>query len=85
MQIYVNSMEELKKLANIGKYAQFYVIFYEHFHTVKKIRYFPRKRVFNVINGIDGSRQIGLTEEIMHEQTNIPEAIEKGALIRVFP
>lgn len=84
MQIYVNSMQELKKLSNIGKYAQFYLMFGGSFHTVKRIRYFPRKRLFNVINGIDDSRQIGLTEAMLHEQTNIPEAIEKGALIRVF-
>lgn len=84
MQIYVNSMKELKQLSNIGKYAQFYVIMGEHFHVVKRIRYFPRKRVFNVINGFDDSRQIGLSEAMLHEQTNIPEAIEKGALLRVF-
>ena len=84
MQIYVNSMEELKQLSNIGKYAQFYVVMGGFFHITKRIRYFPRKQVFNVISNFDNSRQIGLTEAMLHEQTNIPEAIEKGALIRVF-
>jgi hypothetical protein len=84
MQVYVDSIEHLKLLSKIGKYAKFYVIHGSNFHIVKRIRYFPRKQVFNVISGFDGYRQIGLTEAMLHEKTNIPEAIEKGALLRVF-
>jgi hypothetical protein len=84
MQIIVSSIDEFKKLCSIGKYAQFYLVLGSNFHIVKRVRYFPRKKTFNIIHGIDNSRQKDLSEEFFYEDNRIIEAIEKNALIRVF-
>jgi hypothetical protein len=82
-QVYVESLEQFKKLCSIRKYAQFYLIF-GGFHTVKRIRYFPRKNTFNIIHGVDNSRQIDISPETLYAENRIPEAIENNALLRVF-
>ena len=82
-QVYVESLDEFKRLCSIGKYAQFYFI-YGGYYSVKRIRYFPRKKTFNIIHHIDNSRQKDNSEERLYAENRIPEFIEKNTLLRVF-
>lgn len=54
--------------------------------SVKRIRYDRRRRLFNVLNQIDGSRQMLSADQIMDTGlTNIGEAMRLGAFYAELP
>lgn len=77
----VTSIEHLKQLSNINGRAEFYIILAGGLsRSSKEIHYDQNTNRFDIYNEIDETYQSNLTEKALHKKTNIPEAIEKGAL-----
>lgn len=80
LKILVESMDHLKELCSQERMSEFYVRLNGGCRSSKRIRYYPEDEQFIVHHEIDDSWDELITEEELHELTNIPEAIEKGAL-----
>ena len=79
--IQVTSIEHLKQLSNINGRAEFYILLAGGLcRSSKEIHYDEHTKRFDVYNETDDTYQSNLTEKSLHTKTNIPEAIEKGAL-----
>ncbi|MES2285477.1 MAG: hypothetical protein V4547_07300 [Bacteroidota bacterium] len=78
----VKSLTHLKKLSNIDGYAEFYIMLAGGLcRSGKRICYYPKSKTFDIHNEIDDTWQDNITEEELPNQSMIPEAIEKGALV----
>jgi len=80
----ITSIDDLKKEASKpnGDYSDFFIALNFGARSSKRIYFDTESNTFNVINEIDYSYQDDLTEEQLRNETNIIEAIEKGALYK---
>ncbi len=77
----VLSIEHLKDLCDINGRAEFYIILAGGLgRSGKQIHYDKLSLKFEIFNEIDGTWQDDLSEEQLHSQTIIPEAIEKSSM-----
>jgi hypothetical protein len=80
-RIIVESIAHLKKLCNVDGFGEFFILLDSGIRSSKRICYDSEDKTFNVHHEIDDSWDECITEEELYELTNIPEAIEKKALI----
>lgn len=73
----INSIEELKQLAS-NKTVEGFILLNYNLKSSKSISYDVEKKLFHVFNYIDDTEN-DLTEEELKTESNIAEAIEKGA------
>ncbi|MEI6265468.1 MAG: hypothetical protein WCP74_10190 [Sphingobacteriia bacterium] len=79
--IQVTSIEHLKELCSINGRAEFFILLAGGLcRSSKDIHYDEKTKKFDIYNGIYDTWQEDLTEQELHIQTIIPEAIEKGAM-----
>ena len=81
----ITSILQLKKAAanERGEFVEFFILLAGGLlRSSKRILYFPDTNTFDIINEIDDSEQEDLDEVQLRTDTNIIEAIEKGAFFQ---
>jgi hypothetical protein len=81
----IRTLNQLKKTAinNQGEFSEFFIMIGDGLaKSSKRIIYFPQTKTFDVHNEIDDSYQEDLTEKQLSTETNIVNAIKKGALFQ---
>lgn len=77
----IKDIEELKQLCSKG-YAGVFILLNFGLRSSKDIEYDSNTDTWRVFNYIDDTEQIGLTYDELKENTNIPLALERGALYK---
>ena len=75
----VESLQELKELASQEEGFEGFIWMNFGLRSSKSLRYDEQSDMWNVYNGIDDSEQV-LTTKQLGKETNIIDALEKGAL-----
>jgi len=80
----ITSLEELKKEARNtnGDYSEFFIALNFGVRSSKRVLFDSECNTFSIVNEIDDSYQDDLTEEELRNETNIVDAIEKGAFYK---
>jgi len=77
----IKTINELKKLATF-QMLECFILLNGNLRSSKQITYHPVIDRFDVLNEIDDTFQENLTETELELDTNIIEAIDKGALYK---
>jgi hypothetical protein len=81
----IHSVDQLKKEAISREdtgVAGFFILLSGGIISAKRIIYYPDTDQFDIYNKIDDSFQDNLTEEELDSNTNIVQAIERGAFFK---
>lgn len=80
----ITSIAELKKEASNtnGYYSEFFIALNFGARSSKRILFDSESNTFCIVNEIDGTYQDDLTVEKLRNETNILDAIEKGAFYK---
>ena len=78
----INSLTELKKFAQAEEGVECFIALNGGFRSSKRIWYNPKTNLFDVFNEIDDSDQEDLHSSQLWNESNIGEALDKGALWR---
>jgi hypothetical protein len=77
----VRSLAHLKKLSAVG--AEFCILLRFGLVSYKHIRWDEKRKMFRVVNRIDGMRESLTEKQLMNRSyTNIGYALKRGALFR---
>lgn len=77
----IESLDELKQICSKG-YTEVFILLNFGLRSSKEIEYDTETDTWRVFNYIDDSELIGLTYDELKTDTNIPLALERGALFK---
>ena len=76
----ISSLKELKELAGAEDGVECFIALNGGMRSSKHIWYWKEENTFDVFNEIDDSDQEGLHSSALWSESNIGEALDKGAL-----